>query len=169
MSSHPPRTGGPIEPTILALAALVIVVLDQLSKAAVAASVAIGERVSVVGQFVELWHAQNRGAAFSLFQGGTLFFLAVTVLAIGMIGYFYRVFRGGSPWLHAVLGVILGGTLGNLIDRVRFGYVTDFVSVGVGDLRWPTFNVADASLFLGIGVMVIYLLLTDPARREASA
>lgn len=169
MSSHPPRTGGPFEPTILALAAVAIVLLDQVSKAAVAASVGIGERVSVVGRFVELWHAQNRGAAFSLFQGGTLFFLVVTVLAIGMIGYFYRAFRGRAPWLHAALGVILGGTLGNLVDRLRLGYVTDFVSVGIGDLRWPTFNVADASLVLGIGAVVIYLMLIDPARREAGA
>lgn len=169
MSSDPPRAGGPIEPTILALAALTILVLDQTSKAAVVASLEIGQRVSVVGQLVELWHAQNRGAAFSLFQGGTLFFLAVSVLAVGMIGYFYRAFRGRSPWLHALLGVILGGTVGNLIDRVRLGYVTDFVSVGIGDLRWPTFNVADASLFLGIGLVVIYLMVTDPARREAGA
>ena len=86
-----------------------------------------------------------------------------------MIGYFYRTFRGRSLWLQAVLGVILGGTLGNLIDRVRLGYVTDFVSVGIGDLRWPTFNVADASIVLGIGATVIYLMLIDPARREAGA
>ncbi len=169
MSSDPPRTSGLIEPTILALAALAILIVDQASKAAVAASIGIGERVTIIGQFVELWHAQNRGAAFSLFQGGTLFFLAVTVLAVGMIGYFYRTFRGRSLMLQAVLGVILGGTLGNLVDRVRLGYVTDFVSVGIGDLRWPTFNVADASIVLGIGVTVTYLMLTDPARREAGA
>jgi len=169
MSSDPPRTGGLIEPTILALTALAILIVDQASKAAVAASIGIGERITVIGRFVELWHAQNRGAAFSLFQGGTLFFLAVTVLAVGMIGYFYRTFRGRSLWLQAVLGVILGGTLGNLLDRVRFGYVTDFVSVGISDLRWPTFNVADASIVLGIGGMLIYLMLTDPSRRKADA
>jgi len=169
MSNDRPRTGGPIEPLILALAALTILILDQASKAMVASSIEVGQRVKVIGQFVELWHAQNRGAAFSLFQGGTLFFLAVTVLALGMIVYFYRTFRGHSPWLLAVLGVILGGTLGNLIDRVRLGYVTDFVSVGIGDLRWPTFNVADASLVVGIGITVIYLMLTDPARQKARA
>jgi signal peptidase II len=68
-----------------------------------------------------------------------------------------------------VLGLILGGTLGNLVDRVRFGYVTDFVSVGVGDLRWPTFNVADASIVVGILTLVAYLTLVDPLRREAGA
>jgi len=167
MRGDRPGTANPIEPVILALAALAIVILDQASKLAVASSLEVGERVSIIGQFVELWHAQNRGAAFSLFQGGTLFFLAVTVLALGMIVYFYRTFRGHSPWLLVVLGVILGGTLGNLIDRVRLGYVTDFVSVGIGDLRWPTFNVADASLVVGIGIMVIYLMLTDPARQKA--
>ena len=169
MSSDPPRTGGLIEPTVLALTALVILVADQASKAAVAASIGLGERVAVIGRYFELWHAQNRGAAFSLFQGGTILFFAVTVVAVGMIGYFYRTFRGRSLWLHAVLGVVLGGTLGNLLDRVRLGYVTDFVSIGIGEVRFPAFNVADASIVLGIGGLLIYLMLTDPSRRKADA
>jgi signal peptidase II len=70
-------------------------------------------------------------------------------------------------WLHLLLGVILGGTLGNLVDRVRQGYVTDFVSVGIGDMRWPTWNVADASLVVGIIVLVAYLTFFDGSRVEA--
>jgi len=169
MTVHPERSARLTEPILLALVGMAILVLDQVTKAAVIASLEVGEQVSVIGRFVEVWHAQNRGAAFSLLQGGSIIFFAVTVLAIGMIAYFFRVFQGRSLWLHAILGVILGGTLGNLVDRVRLGYVTDFISVGVGDLRFPTFNVADASIVVGIGVTVIYLMLTDPARREASA
>ena len=70
MSSDPPRTGGLIEPTILALAALAILIVDQGSKAVVAASIGIGERVTIIGQFVELWHAQNRGAASACSRAG---------------------------------------------------------------------------------------------------
>jgi signal peptidase II len=68
-----------------------------------------------------------------------------------------------------VLGLVLGGTLGNLVDRVRLGYVTDFISVGIGDLRWPTWNVADASLVVGIGILVVYLTFFDHQQTQASA
>jgi signal peptidase II len=68
-----------------------------------------------------------------------------------------------------VLGVILGGTLGNFVDRLRQGYVTDWLSVGIGDLRWPTFNVADSSIVVGIGVLLLYLLLAKPDPTEAPA
>jgi signal peptidase II len=64
---------------------------------------------------------------------------------------------------------VLGGTLGNFIDRLRLGYVTDWLSVGIGDLRWPTFNVADSSIVVGIGTLVLYLLVTNPDRQEARA
>ena len=68
-----------------------------------------------------------------------------------------------------MLGVILGGTLGNFVDRLHQGYVTDWISVGIGDLRWPTFNVADSSIVVGIGILVVYLLLANPVRAEAPA
>ena len=153
----------------LGLTAAVILLADQVTKAMVAASIAVGDRVQVIGDLVVLWHVRNTGAAFSLFQGGQIFFFIVTVLAFGMLVYFQRVFRGRGPLLHVVLGLVLGGTLGNLVDRVRLGYVTDFVSVGFGDLRWPTWNVADASIVVGILALVGYLTLLDPRRGEARA
>ncbi|MEP6681090.1 MAG: signal peptidase II [Chloroflexota bacterium] len=158
-----------MEPVLLAAVAAVIFVADQATKALVAGGIVLNERVSVVGDLVQLWHVRNSGAAFSLFQGGTLLFLVVTVVAIGMIVYFHRIFRGRSPWLQVLLGVILGGTAGNLVDRLRFGYVTDFLSIGVGDVRWPVFNVADSSVVVGIGLLVIYLFVTDRGRREIRA
>jgi signal peptidase II len=149
--------------------AAVVLLVDQATKAAIAGAMAVGERVSVIGDLVMLWHVQNRGAAFSLLQGGQIFFLIVTVLAFGMLLYFQRAFRGRGVALYVVLGLILGGTLGNLIDRIRLGYVTDFISVGVGDLRWPTWNVADASIVVGILALIAYLMLLDPRRGEARA
>jgi len=150
----------------LGLTASVVLLLDQATKAMVAASVELGGRVEVIGDVVVLWHVRNTGAAFSLFQGGQAFFLVVTVLAFGMLIYFQRAFRGRGPLLHVVLGLVLGGTLGNLVDRVRLGYVTDFISVGIGDLRWPTWNVADASLVIGILALVGYLTFFDRPRTE---
>jgi signal peptidase II len=157
------------KPALLLLTAIVILAVDQLSKALIVANLAVGERIGVVGDVVQLWHAQNAGAAFSLFQGGTLIFLVVSVLSLGMVAYFHRALRDRGRWLHLVLGMVLGGTLGNLVDRLRLGYVTDWVSVGIGDLRWPTFNVADASLVVGISVLVLYLVIANPDRQEATA
>jgi signal peptidase II len=158
-----------MEPLLLFATAALIFIADQTTKALVTSGIGLNERIRIVGDFVQLWHVTNSGAAFSLFQGGTLLFLVVTVLAVGMIVYFHRTFRGRNPWLQVLLGVILGGTAGNLVDRIRFGYVTDFVSVGVGDVRWPTFNVADSSIVVGIGLLVLYLMVTDRRRQELGA
>jgi len=154
---------------VLLLTAIGLLIADQVTKALVVADLAVGQRVSVIGDVVQVWHAQNRGAAFSLFQGGTVVFLVVSVLSVGLVAYFQRALRERSPWLHVVLGMVLGGTLGNLVDRLRQGYVTDWLSIGLGDTRWPTFNIADASVVIGIGILVLYLVLTNPDRREATA
>lgn len=169
MSSDASRTRGSNELLALGLTALAVLGLDQLAKALVVGALGVGERARVLGDLVVVWHVQNRGAAFSLFQDAAVLFYVVTVVAFGMIVYFHRAFAGRGPGLQVVLGLILGGTLGNLADRVRLGYVTDFVSVGIGDLRWPTFNVADASIVIGILALVGYLTLRDPMRGEAGA
>jgi signal peptidase II len=164
MSSAEPSTQGRVELVALGLTALVVLVADQLSKAAVVATLAVGERVEVVGDLVQVWHVRNTGAAFSLFQfeGSLLLFYAVHVLALGMVAYFHRAFRSRGPWLQAVLALLLGGSIGNLIDRARQGYVTDFISVGFGDTRFPTWNVADAGITVGIILLVAYLVLLEP-------
>jgi len=169
MSNEGRGSSGVAKPAILLIVALVILAADQLTKALVVANLEVGERIGVFGNVVQFWHAQNAGAAFSLFQGGTLIFVAVSILSVGMVAYFHRALRDRGAWLHAVLGIVLGGTVGNFVDRVRQGYVTDWVSVGIGDTRWPTFNVADASLVVGICVLVAYLVLANPDRREAAA
>jgi signal peptidase II len=169
MSSQAPRTRWLTELAALAVTALVVLLADQLTKALIVATVPVGGRVDVLGDLVVISHVQNEGAAFSLFQGGQLLFYVVTVLALAMIVYFQRTFRGRSISLHLVLGLILGGTLGNLVDRVSLGYVTDFVSVGFGNLRWPTFNVADSSIVIGILALVAYLTFFDTRSGEVRA
>ena len=169
MSSEGQASGGLRKPAILLLTGLGILVADQLTKALVVANLVLGERVRVLGNLVQVWHAQNHGAAFSLFQGGSIVFLVVSVLSVGMVAYFHRGLRDRAWWVHLVLGLILGGTLGNFIDRLRQGYVTDWISIGLGETRWPTFNVADSSIVVGIGTLVLYLLLTNTDRQKAPA
>ena len=169
MSSQAPTSQARGELAALGLTASAVLLLDQVTKAMVVGAIGLDDRVKVLGDLVWIWHLRNEGAAFSLFQGGQLLFYAVTVLALGMLVYFQRAFRGRGLLLHGVLGLVLGGTLGNLVDRVRLGYVTDFISVGIGDLRWPTWNVADASMVVGIGCLVVYLTFFDRPLSEASA
>jgi signal peptidase II len=149
---------------VMAGTAAALYLADQASKLAVVAALELGESHDVIGDLVRIWYVQNTGAAFSLFPGALWLFLPVTVLALVMIGYFFRSFRQRGPFIHVVLGAILAGTLGNLTDRLRLGYVIDFVSVGIGDARFPTFNVADSAVVVGIGVLVLYLTFADRDR-----
>ena len=155
-----------VEGSVLAGVAGVIYVTDQLTKALVVANLPVGSRTDVIGDFVQIWHAQNRGAAFSLLQDSQLLFLVVSAVALATIAYFFRSLHGRSLWLYAILGLVLGGTLGNLTDRIRQQYVTDFVSVGVGGLRWPTFNVADSSIVVGILTIIVLLALFEQGDEE---
>lgn len=154
---------------ILAVTAALIYVADQVTKALVVAGLDVGERVQVVGDLVWLWHLRNTGAAFSLLPGAIWLFVPITIVALGMVAWFHRQFRERGPWIHVILGAVLGGTLGNLTDRLRFGYVVDFVSVGIGELRWPAFNVADPSVVIGIGLLVVYLTFFDGRERSEPA
>ncbi len=170
MTTDPARARGRAELLTLLAVAAVVLVADQATKAMVIGAIPFGERIDVVGDLFQLWHVRNTGAAFSLFEGGLLLFIVVTVLALGMVAYFHRSFVGRSRWLQVVLGVVLGGTLGNFIDRLRQGYVTDFLSFGFGDTRFPTFNIADSGVVVGIGLLVIILtFFTDAGPQEGTS
>lgn len=163
------RDASPRNVLLLAATAVVLYTADQATKALVVATLAQGERVDVIGDVVQLWHVRNTGAAFSLLPGATWLFIPMHLVAVAMVVYFHRQFHQRSAWIHVVLGAILAGGLGNLTDRVRLGYVVDFVSVGIGDLRWPAFNVADPSLVIGIVLLVAYLTFIDGRRPSEPA
>jgi len=154
---------------VLAGTALVLYAADQVTKALVVANVAFGDRHDVIGDLAQLWHVRNDGAAFSILPGATWLFVPVTLVAIGMVVYFHRTLVGRGPWVQIVLGAILAGALGNLTDRLRLGYVIDFVSLGFGDTRFPTFNVADSAVVLGIGALVAYLTFVEQPRTAETA
>ena len=161
------REESPSRSTALLLGtAVALYVADQVTKALVVANMDPGERIRVIGDVVWLWYLQNTGASFSILPGAMWLFIPVTFVALAMVVYFHRQFRDRGPWIHVILGMILAGSLGNLTDRVRLGYVVDFVSIGVGDLRFPAFNVADPSLVVGIGLLVVYLTFFDGRSRR---
>jgi signal peptidase II len=148
--------------------AAVIVVLDQLSKAAVLAHFAgrdLGERETVTS-FFSLALTYNRGISFGLFNGGAglnvlVFSLAAAAIVAVLVYWLSRV---TSPFLAVAIGFIVGGAIGNVIDRVRLGAVVDFLDFHVGYLHWPAFNLADSAICIGVAAMLLDGLLL---RREA--
>ncbi len=139
----------------LGLSAIVIVV-DQLTKRWVTATFQFGDSVTITS-FFNLVLAYNTGAAFSLLAdaGGwqRMFFIAIAVIASVVIIYFLR-----KPQNHRVmnmaLALILGGAIGNVIDRVRLGHVVDFIQVHAAGYYWPAFNVADSAITLGAALLI---------------
>jgi signal peptidase II len=155
-------TGRPVWPIFVGLAALVVVV-DQLTKAWIAATLAPGASMSVVGDTLRLVNGRNNGALFGLFRDNAVLFgtisLAVVVLIVAYHGR-----AGRSPYLSVALGLLLGGALGNMTDRLRLGYVIDFVDAGIGNVRWYTFNVADAAI--SVAILMLIVLAIRPSLGE---
>jgi signal peptidase II len=143
-----------------------VLVLDQLTKWLVSSQLLLGQPVVVVGDFIRLTLVHNRGAAFGLFPGSRVPFIIVSLLAIAVVLYLFQRDAYRSALSRVLLGGILGGALGNLIDRARLGYVVDFIEVGVGSLKWPVFNVADSAVTLG--VIILAWILTRPGRHAAA-
>lgn len=138
------------------LTALVLA-LDQLTKLAIIDGLSAYRDVVRLTPFFNLVHVHNTGAAFSLFadQPGWQrhFFLGVALVASGVILHLLRRTRG-RPLFSAALALILGGALGNVIDRIAYGHVIDFLDFHVGGWHWPAFNVADSAITLGAGLLV---------------
>jgi signal peptidase II len=146
-------TGRPIWPVFLGLAAG-IVVADQLTKAWIVSTIPPGTRISIVGDYLRLVHSQNSGALFGMFRENALLF-GIASLAVVALIVAYHARSGRSLYTSVALGLLLGGALGNLTDRLRLGHVVDFVDAGIGDLRWYTFNVADSAISVAILLLIL--------------
>ena len=153
----------PAWPVFLGLATA-IVIADQAAKAWLTGFLQPGRSVSVVGDLVRLVFSQNRGGLFGFLQGQALPFAALSLVVIGLI-VAYHARSAPDLWLSVALGFLLGGAIGNLIDRLRLGYVVDFVDAGVGDVRWYTFNVADAAI--STSIVLLFVLAIRPAPKRS--
>jgi signal peptidase II len=140
--------------------AVVVFIADQLTKAWLTSFLAPGERVEVIGEYLRLVHSQNSGALFGLFQDQAILFGIVSVGVVAGIVWFHHS-SGRNTLLSVALGLLLGGALGNMADRFRIGYVVDFVDVGIGGLRFYTFNVADSAISLSILLLLVSAFLAD--------
>jgi len=130
--------------------AAAVITLDQITKWVASSELFLGQPVPILGDLVRFTLVHNTGAAFGLFPGSRGPFIVISVLAIGVVLYLFLRETYRSLANRILLGCILGGAVGNLVDRVRLGWVVDFIDVGVGTLRWPVFNVADSAVTLGV-------------------
>ena len=143
---------------------VVVVLLDQATKLLVLAKIPLYHSIPVIEGFFNLTHIRNPGGAFGFMAAGSqgvrnLLFIGVSIVAMGLIVYFYRSTPKTYPYLASALAMIFGGAVGNLIDRLRFGEVVDFLDVYVGAYHWPAFNVADSAITVGITIFIAHLVL----------
>jgi len=153
---------------------------DQLSKAWVVQNMAVGvDEIPIIPGFLSVVHAQNFGAAFSSFEGMWGLFMVFTVVAVVVVLDLLRRLRSDAIFMASVLGMILSGALGNGLDRIRMGYVTDFIRVyteiegpkswfidNFGTNTWPIFNIADSVLLIGVTLFLVHYLFIEEGEPE---
>jgi signal peptidase II len=147
--------------------ALSIVAADQAIKAVVVSTLELGRSVNFLGSIVRFTRTTNTGAAFGLLRGQGPWFIVVSAAAAIAIIAFRREIAKLRRWDQIAFGLILGGAVGNLIDRIRLGAVIDFIDIGIRDLRWPSFNVADSAISIGV-VLLAYSFIVVPRSRGAA-
>jgi len=161
---------------IIPIAALIVVVLDQIAKALIVSNLSLNQTAEVIGGVLRFRLTHNTGAAFGVLQGATG---ALSIVAVAIVAaIFYSASRMGSSnnWGTLALGLIVGGALGNLIDRLRLGFVVDFVEVYGPHIQlnntnytFPVFNVADSAITVGVILLLITLLRADQKQTTTTA
>lgn len=153
-------TSLPVRYAFLFAVALCVLAADQIVKLLIASWLHDGALVDLLGGRLRLDYTRNFGAAFGVYRGGGLILVLVAVVvSIGIVMYYQRLAQ--SPTLvRLALGLVLGGAVGNLIDRVRLGYVVDFI-----DLRWwPVFNLADSAIVIGVALLLLHSVMQPVSR-----
>jgi signal peptidase II len=140
----------------LGLVALAAACADQLTKAFVSGRLTLGDAVEIVGPF-SIHHVRNTGIAFGLFSGSTSIVIVLTAVAIGAMVVFFARSGRRHPLLPVAVGLVLGGSISNLVDRLRLGYVTDFLDLDY----WPAFNLADTFIVVGVGILFLSFVAAD--------
>jgi signal peptidase II len=155
---------------LLVLTAAAIVLLDQMTKAWIQKTMLLHQSIPVIPNLFNLTYIRNPGAAFGLFAsgGGSLrsaFFIAVSVIALVVLSLLYTKAPRETWLLRFSLSLVMGGAIGNLIDRIRLGEVVDFLDFYLGSYHWPAFNVADSCITIGIGLLILHTMVS---RKTAS-
>lgn len=147
------------------LVALFVIILDQVTKYIVATQMKIHHSVEVIPGFFYFTSHRNSGAAWGMLQGQMWLFYIVTVVVVIVIIYYMTIYKHQYPLLNIGLALILGGAIGNFIDRVRIQEVIDFLDFNIFGYDFPIFNVADSALTIGV-ILVIILIIYDEFKNK---
>ncbi len=140
---------------LVLLLAFLVAASDQATKYAVRLHFAVGESLPIVNGFFSLTYVRNTGAAWGILGGQNAWLTALSIVMLVVMVVFRRSFLS-SAWEHRVaLGLLIGGIVGNLLDRLRLGWVTDFLHFYWRDYHWPAFNIADSAICVGVGVYIL--------------
>lgn len=147
--------------TIIILS-IIFLIVDQITKILVVNSLVPGENIEIIKNIFSIIYTNNTGAAFSILLGKRIFLIVVAVLIIGVLLYYIKRNKIEKKIDIIALSFVIGGSLGNLIDRIVRGYVIDFISIKIGNYNFPIFNVADILIVIGV-----FLLLLSSRRRQS--
>ena len=136
----------------ISLIALLIVFIDQLTKLLIIKNFKLNETLPIINNIFHLTYIQNTGAGFGILKGFNILLILIAIAVVIIIFYYFKKIRENEILLQFLVGFILGGTLGNLIDRIRLSYVIDFLDFRI----WPVFNIADSFVTIGIIGLIIY-------------
>lgn len=165
----------PAKRTLFVGAAALALAFDQITKVWIEASLTYADRVPVIDGFFYLTRVRNPGAAFGMLATSPepfrqIFFVVVTGIAVVLVFSFYRRLAPGDRLSGLALGLVLGGALGNLVDRVRLGEVVDFLHFRLwGGFAWPDFNIADSAIVVGVALLVLELFASEGEQRASAA
>lgn len=148
--------------------AVAIIAIDQFSKWIIVKQMEIGEQITLIENFFYITSHRNRGAAWGILQGQMWFFYIVTVIVIVVIIYYMTKYAKNQPLLGLSLGLILGGAIGNFIDRLFRKEVVDFFDVIIVNYDYPVFNIADSALVVGVILVFIATFLDERKKGRAS-
>ena len=149
--------------------ALLIIAIDQLTKWLVVVNMELGESIPIIDGFFHLTSHRNSGAAWGILQGQMLFFYVITVLFILVAVYYMQKYAKNNKLLGISLGIILGGAIGNFIDRLFRKEVVDFLDFDIFSYNFPIFNVADSALTVGVILVLIVTILDErKAKRKGN-
>jgi signal peptidase II len=148
------------------LIALLVIALDQLTKWMIVKKMEYGESIEIIENLLYITSHRNRGAAWGILQGQMWFFYIITIAVIIGLVYYIQKMAKKSILLGVALGLMLGGAIGNFIDRVARQEVVDFVHTYIFSYSFPVFNVADAALSIGVGLLVIHMFLEEKNAKE---
>jgi len=133
--------------------ALLVVLLDQLTKFLIKQNFQLSQSIPLIKNILHFTYITNTGSAFGLFKGFNLIFILFSIIVIAVIFYYLKKIKENEKLLQFAVGLILGGTIGNLIDRIFYGFVIDFIDFRI----WPVFNIADSAVTISVVFLIILL------------